>query len=211
MKKIFSRNNLKDITKWVWHGKYLIFTIIAVIVTVIITFLYFIRRIDFYPNWVGAAFSITGIAIILHQLFLDTIKFADQKPNTIRNWIKSFPTGKTYTIYGETGVFLSSSTLKSRGTISLPANATYENKVDFLLKQVNNIQDEIANVDNRVDEVTASLTEKTKEINTNLENIDKSLKTTISGHIVGTYDANLFGIIITICGTLLQFFYSLKN
>jgi lipid II:glycine glycyltransferase (peptidoglycan interpeptide bridge formation enzyme) len=76
--------------------------------------------------------------------------------------------------------------------------------------QINNIQDEIVNVDNRIDEVNTSLKNTNKELNTNLENLNKSLKTIIAGHAVGEYDKNLFGIMITVCGVLIQLFYSLR-
>jgi len=30
----------------------------------------------------------------------------------------------------------------------------------------------------------------------------------VAGHVVGSYDMNLFGVNITICGTVIQFFTS---
>jgi peptidoglycan hydrolase CwlO-like protein len=206
MNNLYSRNNLRQISNWVWRGKFHLLTIFAVIITI----LYIIGVWDFHTNIVATTFSLIGLAIILRQLYLDASQFADQRSNTFRNWIMSFPTGKPLEVVVQDTLPLTSI---ARGHVmdSLPANATYDTKVDFLLKRVDNIQYEIVDVDNRIDEVNVSITEKTKELNTNIENHNKSLKTLIAGHPVGAYDVNLFGIVILICGTLIQFFSSLTT
>ncbi len=136
--------------------------------------------LDFFTNIIAAVFSIIGLSIILIQLRFDARQFADQKPNTIHNWIMSFPIGRSITLSVQTGEHVHSADSVHK-LVSLPANTTLENRVEFLFKHVNKIQDEIANVSNRIDNVTDSLTEKTRELKTNLENINKSLNTTIAG------------------------------
>ena len=196
-------NYLRQIGHWVWRGKYYILTLAAVIVTIC----YLAGELNFYPNIVSALLSIVGLMIILTQQILDARQFADHRPNTIRHWIMSFPIRKRIVLSVEEGAY-SVGSVKARLTVSVSKDATIENKVDFLLRQVDNIQTAIGNVDDRIDEVTASLTNKSKELKTGLDNLNASLESTIAGHIVGAYDINLFGIIITICGTLIQVFRS---
>lgn len=95
---------------------------------------------------------------------------------------------------------------KAHARVSISEGAAIEQKIDFLLRQVDNLQTSIEKIDDRVDEVESSITNKTKEISIELENLKTSLGTIISGHIIGDYDKNLFGIIITMCGTIIQFF-----
>jgi predicted PolB exonuclease-like 3'-5' exonuclease len=165
---------------------------------------------NFHPNYVAAIFSLIGLSIILRQLFTDASQFADQKPNTFLNWIKSFPTGKPTSLSEEGGVS-PTSILTLRWMTPFPeANATTDTKVEFLLKRVKNLQDEILDFDSHIGRLDAALFNKTQELNTNIENLNKSLKTIIASHPVGVYDVNLFGIVILICGTLIQLFYSLR-
>ena len=104
------------------------------------------------------------------------------------------------------GVLGAAGTLKARAVVSVQPDATIEQKIDFLLRQVRSIQDDVANIDDRLDNIASSLTKRSQELEHELDNIGASLKTIIAGHIVGTYDVNLFGIMITLCGTLIQLF-----
>jgi len=194
---------LRQIAQWVWRGKYYILTFSAVIITI----LYLTRILNFYPNVVAALMALTGLLIILSQQILDAREFADRKPNTLRYWIKSFPTRKPIVLSVEAGSF-SVASGKAHLSVSIPENATIEAKVDFLLRQVDDLQTAIGRVDDRVDDVAASLENKSKNLKIDLDKINASLKTTIAGHIIGAYDLNFLGIIITICGTLIQLFYS---
>lgn len=115
----------------------------------------------------------------------------------------SYPTGKPITMSCEPSLLRVETFGKfTIGPIS--ENATIEQKVAFLLKQADYIQTVIGKVDDRIDGVAASLTNKAKEFKTDLDNFNVSLKTTIAGHIVGAYDINLLGIMITLCGTVIQ-------
>jgi hypothetical protein len=207
MNNLFSRRNLKQIATWIWHGKVHLLTIF----TVIITILYIIVVIDIYPNIIAATFSLIGLVIILRQLFLDASLFADQKPNTFHNWIMSFPTGKPLEIAVQDAASVSTSVKLRWMTLFPEANATIDTKVAFLVERVQHLQDEILDFDSHIDRLDASLFNKTQELNTNIENLNKSLKTTIASHPVGAYDLNLFGIVILICGTLIQLSYSLRT
>ena len=151
-------------------------------------------------------FSLLGLCIILKQLILDSKKFSEYRPNTFSNWSKSFPTLKpVIPISGITG---GSITAKACLTDSLPDSDTIEQKVDFLLQRIHEVQTAIHGLDDRIDGVAASITKETDNLKTQLDTVHKSLTEIIAGHIVGSYDITLFGIIITICGILIQFFCS---
>lgn len=228
-----SLNRLKQIGFWIWRGKYHILTFVAVIFTIFYIaiytqtsrffdaypgkhrgldlylsnsgsfWLYLGWGVSYYKNNVSAFLTITGVLIILTQQILDAKRFADHRPNTIRSWIMSYPTGKPITMSYEGSVPI---TISMKGDVkaSISENATLDQKVAFLLRQANYIQTAIGKVDDRIDDVAASLTNKSKEIKTDLDNFNVSLKTIIAGHIVGAYDINLLGITITLCGTVIQ-------
>src|SRR3990172_10570601 len=151
-----SLNHLKQIGFWLWSGKYHILTFTAVILTIFYLVSHLGWGVNYYQNIVSAFFSITGILIILVQQILDARQFADHRPNTIGSWIMSYPTGKPITMSGETSLLM-----KTYGkfdvTELISENATIENKVDFLLRHVNNIQTAIGKVDDRINDVATSL------------------------------------------------------
>ena len=67
-------------------------------------------------------------------------------------------------------------------------DATIENKVGYLMQQVTHIKTVIGTAVDRIEYVDASLINKSKELETKIDNIDTSLKTIIACHIVGNYD-----------------------
>ena len=196
-----SLNFLRQVLLWVWRGKYHVLAYISMIIMI----LYIFGGLNFYPNIVSFLFSITGLAIILALQILNAKKFADHTPNTPRNWIMSFPKRKPKGFSIEGSVSTTSGENLSL-ELSIADDATIENKVGYLMQQVTHIKTVIGTAVDRIEYVDASLTNMSKEIETKIDNIDTSLKTIIAGHIVGNYDLNLFGIIITICGTLIMLF-----
>jgi hypothetical protein len=201
MKEIFTLNYTRRIWSWLWQGKYYILSILVIFLTV----LYIIGLLNFYPDIVSFFMTIVGIFILFIRQILDTREFSYQNPNTLRNWIMSFPTKRTVTI-DVLDTLLTSDSVKAHVTVSISENATIENKVEFLLRQVISIQDSISNLDKRIDNVKSSITKEIKELTTNVHNLDTSLKTIVARHAVGTYDMNFFGIIIILCGTVIQYF-----
>lgn len=161
----------------------------------------------FRPNIVALVMSLTGISIILTQQISDANKFGSHKPNTFMKWLKSFPTGKTYTLQVDSATHAIAST-EVHCTVSIPTDATIEGKVDFLLRQVAAHDSNIATLNDRVDAVNSLVNKTKKEFQASLDTLTTSLNTIIAGHAIGTYDLNLFGINITICGIVIQFFSS---
>lgn len=201
MKKAFSLNYIKGLVNWLESGTFYILSLIVVI----LTSLYITKILDFMPDIVSLAFSITGLFILLIQQITDARQFSTHNPNTFHNWIKSFPTLKPITIQLNSAVF-SLSTSKANMTVSISENESIEKKVEFLIKEVRNIQKVLDNVDDRIENVAAILEKKSKEFSSNIEKLDNSLNSVIASHIVGDYDKNYFAIIITLCGSLIQFF-----
>jgi hypothetical protein len=105
------------------------------IVALIITILYLVGYLTFYPNTVALFMSLTGLLIILTQQILDAKQFSAHKPNTLIRWIKSFPTGKPISLSVDSAASVVFSG-KAHITVSIAADSTIERKVDFLLKQV---------------------------------------------------------------------------
>ena len=196
-------NRLKQIALWVSHGKYHLLSIASFLTTV----LYLTRFLRFYPSAVALVMALAGLLIILTQQIIDATKFGSHKPNTFTGWLKSFPTGKHITLSVD-GAVSATFSGKAHATVSISADATIEKKVDFLLRQVAVLDSAIARVDDRVDEVNSSLKKTAKEFRTSVSTLTMTLNNVIASHVVGSYDVSLFGINITICGTVIQFFCS---
>jgi hypothetical protein len=196
-------NRLKQIFLWGLHGKYHLLSIVSFLFTV----LYLTKFLRFYPNVVALLMTLTGLLIILTQQVVDATKFGSHKPNTFMGWLKSFPTGKPITLSAECAA-TSVSSGKVLFKLSISDDATIEKKVDFLIRQVTALDSAIARVDDRVDEVNSSLKKTAREFQTSVSTLTTTLNNVIASHVVGSYDVSLFGLNITICGTVIQFFHS---
>jgi len=168
--------------------------------------LYLLGLLKFYPSSVAIFMTLTGLLIILTQQVIDATKFGYHKPNTFGAWLKSFRTGKSNILSINASLPLLSA--KAHATASISTDATIEKKVEFLFQQIAALDSAIAKVDDRIDEVNSSLKKAEKELQTSVNTLSVTLKNVIASHVVGSYDVSLFGINITICGTVIQFFCS---
>ncbi|OGW30236.1 MAG: hypothetical protein A2X56_07410 [Nitrospirae bacterium GWC2_57_13] len=203
MNLLHFKNRLKQLVLWISQGKYHLLSSAAFIITVF----YLTGILKFYPNAVAIVMTLAGLLIILTQQILDATKFGSHKPNTFTSWIKSFPSGKPVSL-SVNGMGGSIDFGKARVTVSIAADSTIERKVDFLLSQVAALDSAIAKLDDRVDSINLSLNKTEKKLQASLDTLSTSLNSIIASHIVGSYDLNLFGINIAICGTVIQFFCS---
>lgn len=194
-------NRSKQIAQWLWRGKCHVLSFAAVIATV----LYLTRLLTFYPKPVALVLSLAGLLLILRQQILDAREFVDHKPNTFPNWLKSFPRSRNIIMAVGT-VELAIAAMKARASVSIATDAPLDKKVEFLLRQISALDSAIANVDDRVDELKSSLKTTEKTLDHRIGDLSSSIQTLFAGHVVGAYDINLFGITITVCGTLIQFF-----
>lgn len=197
------KSRLKQLTFWIAHGKYHLLSGAAYIFTAF----YLTGFLNFYPKTVALLMTLIGLFIILRQQISEANKFSEHKANTFMNWIKSFPTGKPITLSVDDIVSVSE-VGKADLTTSIATDATIEEKVVFLLRQVTALKSTIAKIDDRIDRVNSSMNKNKNEFQTSLDTLRISLNTIIAGHVVGAYDVNLFGIILTICGTVIQFSFS---
>ena len=203
MNLLHFKNRLKQLVLWISQGKYHLLSSAAFIITVF----YLTGILKFYPNAVAIVMTLAGLLIILTQQILDATKFGSHKPNTFTSWIKSFPSGKPVSL-SVNGMGGSIDFGKARVTVSIAADSTIERKVDFLLSQVAALDSAIAKLDDRGDSINLSLNKTEKKLQASLDTLSTSLNSIIASHIVGSYDLNLFGINIAICGTVIQFFCS---
>ena len=201
MKNISLLNYLNRILKWFVLGKYHLLTIFVVIITIG----YLIGMVSFYPIYISSIFSITGLTIILFQQLLDARQYSDHKPNTFKNWISSFPSIKPR-VANLSANMSTSISVKAHLSVSISENASLENKVAHLLREVESLDKRMITITDNLEKTNKELLNKSKELAGNIEKVSSVLKSLIAGHIVGSYDINFFGIIITICGTLIQLF-----
>lgn len=104
------------------------------------------------------------------------------------------------------GSVIATSSCKAHATVSISPDATIERKVEFLMRQLEGLDNWVAKIDDRIDSVSSSLVRAEKDFQDSINTLTTSMNSLIAGHVVGSYDLNLFGINITICGTLIQFF-----
>lgn len=192
---------IKLIGLWLWSGKFHICSFLSVISTI----LYLTGRITFYPKIVAFVFTIVGLFIIFYFQFVDARDFSYHRPNTIQNWLKSFPAGNPITLaVGSTSIGITS--LKARLRTTIPDNLPIEEKVAYLIEKIDRIQTTIEKIDDRITEVNTLIESQLKSLRSEFDNYNSSLKEIIASHAVGDFDFNLFGIVITFCGTIIQFF-----
>ena len=149
--------------------------------------------------------SILGLVIILALQIFDAIDFAEHKPNTFINWLKSFPTLKHIVVSLETAM-IKMSGLSVRARMGLRQDAIIEEKVNFLMGQIDFIQDGLDNLSEKLDKTDDKLNKRIDEMKAELKELNKSVDKKLAEHVIGSYDANIFGVIITICGIVIQVF-----
>jgi hypothetical protein len=199
------KNRLRQLARWLWSGRYHLLSAAAFVVTV----LYLTGVATFCPKVVALLMALTGLVIILTQQILDASKFSAHRPThrpyTVMNWLKSFPTGKSITP-SLRGAVVASSSVKARASVSVAPDATIERKIEFLLRQLESLDAAFSKLDDRVDSIKSTLGQTEKKLQASIDTLTKSMDALVAGHVLGSYDLNLFGVNITICGTVIQFF-----
>lgn len=192
---------IRQLAQWLWRGKYHLLSIAAFIIAL----LYLTKLVTFFPNIVALLMVLAGLTLIIAQQILDANKFSEHTPNTLTNWLRSFPTGKPVIISLDANIGISCS-MKGHMTVSVPTEWSVEKKVEFLLSQINALDLAIYNVNDRIDGVSSALTNTEQRLQESINTLKASVSQVVASHAVGSYDLNLFGINITICGTIIQFF-----
>jgi hypothetical protein len=107
--------------------------------------------------------ALTGLFIIFTQQIFDASKFNVHRPNTMVNWLKSVPTGRPTTLSLKGGAVVTFSG-KAHATVSVSPEATIEKKVEFMLRQLEGLDNWVAKIDNRVDSISSSLGRTEKKL-----------------------------------------------
>lgn len=196
-----------NIIKKIWHnivvkGKYHLLSVLTVVVTIF----YFVGIIKFYANYIGSIFTIIGLLIILILQSKDARDFADYKPNTIKNWLKSILDIKGRALYVKSHCKIETDA-SAQLTVSISEDETLEAKVNFVLREVYQINERLNKLNKHIDNTNDELNKKTANLIEHINNLSNSIQATISNHVVGAYDLNLLGIILALCGTLIQLKY----
>ncbi len=202
MRKFISIRYINLIKLWIWRGKFYILSAL----TICISFLYISEVVNFYPNHLAFGMTIIGLGIILQQQSRDVKDFSSHEPNTLVNWLRSFPKTKNVTIHASSA----SASLGMFGSptiyISMPDNATIEQKVEHLYNEISGVKNSIGNINMHIESVESLLSERIQGLALKLQKIDASINGLLASHVIGNYDLNFFGIIITLCGATFQFF-----
>lgn len=194
-------NYLERIVKWLFQGKFHLSSLVVVIIAIN----YLIGSFTFSPVYVASYFTISGLFIILTQQLLDAKQFSDYNPNTIGNWIKGFPK-TTPVVHNVSSNISLTLTEKAHLSVIISDDAPLERKVAHLLKEVSQLDKRINQITDKIEENKSEFSNKTSELNGSINRVNNVLNSLIAGHIVGSYDINFFGIIITLCGTIIQIF-----
>ncbi len=189
------------IIKWIKDGRFHNATILIFIITIC----YLLGKISFEPKIVSIVFLIIGLAIIIWQMIGDSKRFSEQSPNTFKFWIKKFPSIKPEgRIINESSGVIVTTGFKPHVSVSIAENASLDEKVNFLMKQKDEMETAINNVDNKLDTKVTELNKKIKGIENKVEETKKIINSTISDITVGNYDLRLLSIVLMICGTFIQ-------
>ena len=190
-----------ELLKWFIKGKFHPVWILIVVITLS----YLFKIINYEPKIIAAIFIIIGLAIIIWQMIGDTKRFSEHNPNTFKNWIKKFPKLKPKVLnINVSNTVVATISAKAHIKVSLSENAKIEEKVEFILKELdkmgtrtNQLYDEL---DNKISEVN----KKIKEVESKVEESKKVINSIISDVTVGNYDLRLLSIVLMICGTFIQ-------
>ena len=66
---------------------------------------------------------------------------------------------------------------------------------------------QINSINKRIEMNETTLGKEFRDINNKIANIESEMTSSLVGHIIGHYDLTLFGIFITLYGTVIQLFY----
>lgn len=191
---------VKHYANWLVDGRYHLLTIDAYLAT----FLYCTKALTFYPSIVALLMVLAGLAIILAQQILDANEYTNHSPNTFCNWLKLVLIRKK-----AVSAHISVASCQATAVFLAPVISvewSTEQKVEFLLSQVTALVPAINNANNRIDVVSSALSDTEQRLQKTISTLTASIDKVIAGHVVGSYDLNLFGINITVCGTIIQFF-----
>jgi len=189
------------VTRFFIRGKYYILSTLAIVAT----FLYMIKDFNLYANYIALGFSVIGPVIILVLQIKDSKQFADYKPNTFSEWLRAL-TRNNDNVIGAAIIEAAHARVEANAEIILDLDATINRKIDYLMNEVRNLQNNNLELKRQVDNIDVKMNTNQNEIKNILRSETSKLGTLIAGHAIDLYDLNILGITLTICGVLIQTF-----
>lgn len=198
IRKVF--NYSKSMIVWILKVKWCLTSILIIFFSALLIF----RILSFYPEIFSAVFTITGIVIIFYQQWQDAKTFPE-RTYTLRRWIKEMPKWKSIKIASTSlgGITFSG---KAKTRIGVPAQATLEQKVEWLVQQAERVQDLFEIHADKVDKLDNKIEIKATELKAYTHEMCTSLEDSLVEHAVGSYQVNILGLVLTLFGTLIQIF-----
>lgn len=199
-------NYIKDLVKWINKGKYHWATFLVIILTI----MYLLKLLTWYTSFIASIFTIIGIVIILAQQLREAKQFSYYHPNTIRNWIKSFPllilsNSEKRKLNVESHISGSSS-VSAQLSSKISDKAPIESKIHWAIEEINILIYKVEKLEKNFSISNQGLSNKIHKLSADFKNVSASVNSIIAGHTIGAYDLNLLGIMLTLCGTLIQIF-----
>jgi hypothetical protein len=199
---------IKEVVSWCLTGKYHWITFFVVLLTI----LYLLKVLTLYTSFISSVFTISGVIIILAQQLREAKQFSQYNPNTISNWIKSFPK----LVFSKTekrklnleGSITCSTSVRAELSSKISEHAPIDSKIRWTIEEINILNDKVRKLEKTLNESNHEFSAKINRLSNNFRNVRDSVDSIIAGHTVGAYDQNLLGIMLTLCGTLIQIFSS---
>jgi hypothetical protein len=153
-------------------------------------------------------FSIFGILIIFIQLISEAKKFSFLNPNTPFNWLKEWLFIKKKTInFEEIKLSLPFHPEDKPPLSSISQKSPIDAKIDFLLSQNEIMYKRVNLIEDKINGKIAKINHNFIEIKSDIESRTNYLENLIGDHIVENISFTIFGIVLTLCGIILQYFF----
>jgi hypothetical protein len=175
------------------------------IIIIIVTMLYFLNIRPFQPKVISTIFLAFGLVIIIWHLKIDAKRFSKHNPRTPINVIKKFPKLIPKTLRVNVS---SASSVETAGKIyakqSVPIGWSLEEKVNFLIRQKEKMENELIKLEDKFDRKLSEVNNSITELDKKIDNKEDIMNTIISDITIGNYDLRVFSVVLMICGTFLQ-------
>lgn len=201
--KIFSY--IKRIFEWIWAGKYYFLILAVFIITGLSIKSSLFYNEKFHAKVFSYFFAIVGFVILFIKLVLDAKKYSQHKPKTFVNYLRSFPGWRPIIVElpcAELNLSINSIEAK----VDISPKATIEQKVDWLIGQLECANNKIKEIDGREENNTKLIKKEMNKLENEFKKENEALHATLAGHIVGSYDLTLLGLFLTFCATVLRIF-----
>ncbi len=175
------------------------------IIVIVITLLYFLQIIKWETQKISAELLVSGLAIIIWNLIIDAKRFSKHNPRTPLNVIKKFPKLIPKTLRVNVSSAISVETAgKIYAKQSVPIGWSLEEKVNFLIRQKEKMEDELIKLEGKLDSKLSEVSNSINQLDKKIDNKEDIINSIISDITIGNYDLRVLSVVLMICGTLMQ-------